>query len=87
MKTKLVPTSAAEQAARDAAIAAIRPYADELGSDRMLAVLAYTVGQLLAFQDQRTMTPAKAMALISSNIEQGNADAIAHTLGKPEGNA
>lgn len=87
MKTKLTPTGPAEKAARDAVLAAMQPYADALGSEKMLAVLAYTVGQLVALQDQRKMTPDMAMTIVGQNIEQGNADAIAQMLGKPEGRA
>lgn len=77
--------TAAEIAARSAVLAAIKPHADEIGADRMLAVLAYTVGQMLALQDQRTMTVAMAMALISQNIEMGNLHAIEARLGRTEG--
>ncbi len=83
MKSRL-PTRA-KQHARRAMLAALKPFADELGNDTMLAVLAYTVGQLIALQDQRKMTAEMAMATVSANIEQGNRDAIAATLGAVRG--
>lgn len=38
----------------------------------ILAIAAYTVGQLVALQDQRTVTPAMAMEIVANNIEAGN---------------
>lgn len=69
-------------AMRDAVIAAMRPF-DFLPAIEMLAVMSYTVGQLIALQDQTTYTAAAAMEVVSQNIELGNAQAItAAGLGK-----
>lgn len=46
-----------QQAARLAVLAALKPYADQLGGAGLLAILAYTVGQTIAMMDQTTMTP------------------------------
>ena len=69
---------------RDDMVALMRKHQD-LPPDEMLAVAAYFVGQLLAFQDQRSMTPAMGLQLISSNIGAGNAQAIEQSLGNPVG--
>lgn len=69
MKSKM--PSAQHQAFRDDLIAALRKH-ERLKPDEMLAVAAYFVGQLIALQDQRSMTPAMAMELVATNIEAGN---------------
>lgn len=53
----------------------------------MLAIASQFVGMLMAFQDQRTMTPADALEMVGNNIEIGNAMAIEVTLGQPVGKA
>ena len=80
-------TTEADIAARDAVLAALRPHADIIGAERILCVMAYTVGQLIAMQDQRSITPGRAMLIVSANIEAGNGDAINALLGKVEGTA
>lgn len=52
----------------------------------MLAIAANMVGKLVAMQDQRTMTPAVAMEIISKNIEYGNQQVI-EELSKSAGSA
>lgn len=52
----------------------------------LLAIASQIVGQLIALQDQRTMTTARAMDIVIGNIEAGNARAFA-VLDKPEGSA
>lgn len=43
---------------------------------RVLAIAAQVVGQVLAMQDQRTMTPDRAMQVVIANIEIGNKGVI-----------
>lgn len=45
-------------------------------ADVLLAIAAYAVGQLVAMQDQRRMTPIMAMEIVARNIEAGNQNAI-----------
>ena len=71
-KTKLVPMPPGGEACRIAMADAMRPYADKLGPEGMLAVAAALVGQLMALQDQRTMTPVMAMDIVDKNIENAN---------------
>ena len=47
-----------------------------LNAQEMLAVTAQLVGNLIALQDQRTMTPEMPMAVVSENIEVGNRVAV-----------
>jgi hypothetical protein len=54
-------------------IAVIKKY--NLDPPEILAVTANLVGKVLAFQDQRTMTPTQGLKIISANIELGNRQA------------
>lgn len=64
-----------------AMIEAMRPYADALGAEGMLAVSSLLTGQLLAVQDQNTTTPAMGLAIVSRNIEAGNQAVVANRTG------
>lgn len=44
----------------------------------MLACVSQLVGNLVAFQDQRALTPEQAMEIVSRNIQEGNEVAIAN---------
>ena len=44
--------------------------------ERVLAVAAQVVGQVIAMQDQRKMTRAMVMDLVLANIEAGNRQVI-----------
>ena len=78
--TKKVKLSAQAVAVRDELIALMRAKMTTMDAAEILAVVAYIVGQLIALQDQRKITPARALALVSYNIEAGNADAIAEAF-------
>jgi hypothetical protein len=58
-----------------------------LSGQEMLAVASQFVGQLIAFQDQRQLTPERAMDLVASNIEAGNAAALEALISNPAGRA
>lgn len=77
MKLKSKLPTPKHMAMRDELIAVIRKYGADLRADEILALAAYTVGQIIALQDQRTMTPAMAMEIVASNIEAGNQHAQA----------
>lgn len=66
--------------------AAMKEHVGGLNGEEMLAIMSQVLGQLIAMQDQRTMTPGRAMAIVSVNIEEGNRAALAD-LAKPEGRA
>lgn len=52
----------------------------------MLAITAQLVGNLIAFQDQTTCTPAIIMEVVRWNISEGNVQAI-NGLRDTKGNA
>lgn len=64
------------EAFRNDMIAVMDKHAGALDSAEMLALAAYTTGQILAMQDARKWTPELAMDLIVKNIEAGNTQAI-----------
>lgn len=69
-------------------LAVIRTEAATMDASEILAIAAYTVGQLIALQDQRKMTPQMALAIVSDNIEAGNLraqkDVLSADKGKPQ---
>lgn len=84
---KSVQPTPRELEARAAVLDALKAFPD-VPEDRVLALMAYTTGQCIAFLDQRKFTPAMAMAIVGENMEAGNAQAIEHALGgKAAGNA
>lgn len=87
MKTSPRPPHAKHLAFRDAMIATMREHGTELPAEELLAVAAHFVGQLIALQDQRTMTRELAMQIVSNNIEQGNMEVIAGLITKSDGTA
>lgn len=87
MGTKSVAPSAAAVKCRAAVLAAIQPFKEQLTGMEILAILAYTVGQTIALQDQKTVTHAMIWELIGANIEAGNAMVIGELLEKSEGSA
>lgn len=75
MKLKTTPAPAHAIAFRDALVALLRDHTGACPADVMLSSAAYVVGQLVAFQDQRVMTPDQAMQIVEANIVAGNRDA------------
>lgn len=61
---------------REDIIALLRKYGSKLAAHEMLAIAAHVVGQLIALQDQNTMTSEMAIKLVLKNMEHGNLDAI-----------
>lgn len=87
MKMKSQPPSKAAVECREAVIAAIQPFKERLSGMEILAIMAYTVGQTIAMQDQKTVTHEMIWELVGSNIEAGNAHVINELAGKSEGSA
>lgn len=52
--------------------ALVSRHANELSALELLAVAANMLGKLVAMQDQRQVSPAQAMEVVSRNIELGN---------------
>lgn len=83
IKTKSQAATPAHQRCRLALLEAIRKEAGDMPAEEVLAIVAYTVGQLIALQDQRRITPATAIQLVTENIEQGNRDAMIEAMSNP----
>lgn len=82
MSMSVKQPTAAHQAFRDDLISVLRKH-EQLRPDEMLAVASYFVGQLVAMQDQRKVTPRMAMDVVASNIEAGNQHVINELAGAP----
>ena len=65
------------EAFRNDMIAVMDKHAGALDSAEMMALAAYTTGQIMAMQDARKWSPELAMEIVAKNIEAGNAQAIA----------
>ncbi|MEC7161164.1 MAG: hypothetical protein VXW57_05060 [Pseudomonadota bacterium] len=52
----------------------------DLTSVEVLALCAFVTGAAIANQDQRAITPARAMEIVRRNIEAGNAAAISEVM-------
>lgn len=87
MRMKIVqPTPDAEKFRNELLALCQRHNADDK-KETLLAIASYAVGQLIALQDQRTMTQDKVMKLISANIEAGNKYVIDELAAAPGGKA
>jgi len=84
---KQVEPTRAQMAFRHALLDVMKQHGAELAADQLLAVAAHLVGQLIAMQDQRTMTPTMAMDIVSANIQRGNLEAIDNLLLQTGGHA
>lgn len=74
---KSVQPSEADKALHVDIAALIKRHLTPDTSERVLAIASQVVGQVLALQDQRTMTKKMAFDVILSNIELGNQSALA----------
>lgn len=54
----------------------VTKHADKISPLEMLAIAANMLGKMIAMQDQRTITPAQAMEIVSQNIEFGNKEIL-----------
>lgn len=77
MKTKTKQPGPQHEAFRADLLAILNKHAGALDSSEMLALAAYTTGQIMAMMDARVWKPDVALKVISHNIEAGNAQAIA----------
>lgn len=57
----------------------------DVADHHVASMLAYTLGQTIAFQDQIRFTPETIMELVWANIDAGNRDAIVQTFGPATG--
>lgn len=68
-------------------LAVLKKHGDKLSATEILALSAYTVGQIIAMQDQRVMKPGMAMEIVASNIELGNQHVIQELANNSNGSA
>ena len=80
------PPSAAVAAARAEVLEVLRRH-QPLEPIEMVAVLAETLGQMLALLDQRQFTPAQAMQVVEKNLVAGNAAMLDKVFGSTGGSA
>lgn len=64
------------EAFRNDILAVLNKHAGTLDASEMMALAAYTTGQIMAMQDARKWSPAMALDVVAKNIEAGNAQAI-----------
>jgi hypothetical protein len=74
---KTTEPTAAHLAYRHAIEQAMRDHGATLDALELLAITSHLVGQLIALQDRRKVTPALALEVVQRNLEQGNAEVIA----------
>lgn len=86
MGKRVIEPETRHKAFRDDMIDVVKKHGDDLSGEEMLALSAHFVGQMIAMQDQRTMTPARAMEIVAGNIEIGNKEVFDGVLSS-EGNA
>jgi hypothetical protein len=87
MKTKSQEPSEVAVKCRQAVLDAIGPFREHLAGTEILAILSYTVGQVIAMQDQRNVTMEMLWKLVGANIEAGNAQIINSLARESEGSA
>jgi len=63
----------------------IAEHGKTLDAVEILAVLSHLVGQVIAVQDQRAMTPEMAMEVVGANLEVGNREVVDSLLMMPAG--
>ena len=76
MKERRIQPTEKHRAFRDDLVGVLRKYGDQIDAMEMLALSAHLVGQILALQDQRTMSREVALEIVIKNIEAGNAEVI-----------
>ncbi len=77
MKLKSVAPIDRHKQIRDRILETIRKDMGDMKAEEILAIVSYTVGQLVALLDQRKFTSDMAMQIVAANIEAGNAYVIA----------
>ena len=80
MKAKTKHPGPQHEAFRADLLEVMNKHAGKLDSSEMLALAAYTTGQIMAMMDARLWKSADALEIVSRNIEAGNAQAIAEAI-------
>lgn len=77
----IAPT-AAHLAFRASLEAAIAEHCAHVNAVEMLALVSHMLGQIVAAQDQRTMTNDMAMEIVVANLQRGNSEAVERMQGE-----
>lgn len=72
---KVTPTAVNKQFRKEW-LALLDRFSGAMPAEEMLAVASYTVGQMLAMQDQSRFTGPMCMEIVARNIQAGNDDAV-----------
>jgi len=75
------------EAARQAMLETLRPFAGEMSIIELVAVASQFLGQLVAMQDGRVYTLEQINDVVTKNIELGNQSIINEYLMNPQGSA
>lgn len=75
------------EVAYDDLVLLIRKHSQKVSALELLAIAANMVGKLAALQDQRMVTPEKAMRVIADNLQFGNKTIIEKLTNEREGSA
>jgi hypothetical protein len=67
--------------------ALLKKHTGDMPALEQLAVTANLLGKMIAMQDQRTVTPERAMEIVARNIELGNSQVIEQLAGPTDGTA
>lgn len=87
MGERSIKPTDAHRAFRGEVCALLERHGSNLSANEMLALASHLVGQIIALQDQRTMTPDLCMKIVSKNIEIGNREVFDDLAFKTEGSA
>jgi hypothetical protein len=72
---KRAAPSAQHLRCRETLLAVARRQMGDMPAEEVLAVFAYTLGQMTILQDRKRFTSAEIMEVVTRNIQQGNRDA------------
>lgn len=84
---QILASQAHEVAFQDVCDLVQRHISDGVSALELLAIASNLVGKIIAFQDQRQVTPARAMRIVEFNIEIGNQQALERIRGESSGRA
>lgn len=80
MRERSIQPTPDHKAFRADLVALLDKHAGKLDAADMLALASHAVGQIVALQDQRTMTSERAMQIVARNVEIGNAEVIENVM-------
>ncbi len=76
MRQRIEKPTLAHRSFRADVVELLQKHAGHLDAKDMLALSAHLVGQIIAMQDQQTVTREIALQIVMANIEQGNREVL-----------